>query len=554
MLTSLLIKNYALIQELELTPSPGLNIITGETGAGKSIMLGALGLLLGNRADSKSLFDPGKKCIVEGLFDIESYQLEDLFAAEELDYQKICIIRREIAPSGKSRAFINDTPVTLEVQKKIGSRLMDIHSQHDTILLSASDFQLELVDLLGNHQKLKITYHKIYTQYKAAANELKRLKDEAAKLKKDYDYYSFLFTEIEDIALQTDEQEKLETELTILENTSELTEKLVQAHFILDNPEHSVLEQLKVVIGNLSQTSRIANEYKYLYERAQSCLIELKDLAEEISQATDKLEINPERESVVRHRLDRIYALQKKHQVESIDALLLLKSQFEEKILKTSNIDLALERAEKEVIKIEAELLAAAKILHQARVKVIPETEKNTMELLTGLGMPDARLKVEIQQVSPGPTGSDQVKFMFSANKGSQLQELKNVASGGEFSRIMLAFKYIMAGKTHLPTIIFDEIDTGISGEVAVKMGKMIQQMSLKHQVIAITHLHQIAAQGEKHYFVFKDNSGEKTISRIRQLNEEERIYEVASMIGGQDPTENLLLNTRQLMEQYRTK
>jgi len=431
---------------------------------------------------------------------------------------------------------------------------MDIHSQHDTLMLGASDFQLELLDLLGGHQNLKSGYHKIFSHYKSALNDLKRLKEEAAKLRKDYDYYHFLFTEIEEIAPKADEQQKLEAELTVLENTTELTERLSQAHFILDNPEHSVLEQLKTIIANLSQTSKLSEEFRPLLERAQSSLFELKDLTDEISQSIETLEANPERESVVKDRLDRIYALLKKHQVESIQELLELKNQFEEKIDKTSNLDLSLEKAEKSVNKLAKELLSQAELLHKARVKIAPETEKNTMALLAGLGMPDARLKVDLQPVPPGPTGADQVRFLFSANKGSKLQDIKSVASGGEFSRIMLAFKYIMAGKTKLPTIIFDEIDTGISGEVAVRMGKMIQQMSLKHQVMAITHLHQIAAQGEQHYYVFKDNSGEKTISRIRQLNEEERIYEVASMIGGEDPTEGLLINTRQLMEQYRTK
>lgn len=554
MLTSLLIKNYALIQELELTPAGGLNIVTGETGAGKSIMLGALGLLLGNRADSKALFDQTKKCIIEGLFDVEGYGLEPIFEAEELDYQKQCIIRREISSSGKSRAFVNDTPVTLETQKKIGNRLMDIHSQHDTLLLGASDFQLELLDLLAENHQLKSKYHKIYTQYRQAVNHLKKLQDEAAKLRKDYDYYSFLFNEIESIALKNNEQELLEAELTVLENASELREKLAQVHYILDNPEHSVLEQLKHVLNNLSQTARIAGEYRQLYDRVHSNLIELKDLTEEVNQSMHNLESNPEREAIVKERLDRIYVLLQKHQITTIAELLELKNQFEEKIEKTSNIDFSLEKAEKEVKRLVDELHAKADLLHQSRAGITSDTEKNTISLLNDLGMPDARIKIDIQRITPGPTGADQVRFLFSANKGGNLQELKNVASGGEFSRIMLVFKYIIAGKTKLPTIIFDEIDTGISGEVAIRMGKMIRQMSIGHQVIAITHLHQIAAQGERHYFVYKDNSGEKTVSRIRQLNEEERIFEVASMIGGEDPNESLLQNTRQLMEQYRTK
>lgn len=554
MLTSLLIKNYALIQELELNPSGGLNIITGETGAGKSIMLGALGLLLGNRADGKALFNQGQKCIVEGVFEVEGYGLESFFEAEELDYHKQCIIRREISPSGKSRAFINDTPVNLEIQKKIGTRLMDIHSQHDTLLLGASDFQLDLLDLLSENQHVKSDYREIFLRYKSAVAEHEKLRNEAARLRKDFDYYNFLFTEIEQVALIPDEQEKLEAELAILENTSELKEKLAQAHFMLDNPELAVLEQFKMVVSNLSQTARITEEYRPLYERAQSSLIELKDLAEEIGRSLDSLESNPEREMLIKERLDRIYVLFQKHQVDSVSGLIDLQNQFEEKIEKTVNIDDELEKAEKLAASLHKEVLEKAELLHRSRIKITPDTEKSVIDLLSGLGMPDARLKIEIQPVAPGPSGADLVRFMFSANKGSQLQELKNVASGGEFSRIMLVFKYIMAGKTKLPTIIFDEIDTGISGEVAVRMGRMIRQMSRKHQVIAITHLHQIAAQGDRHYFVYKDNSGEKTISRIRQLNEDERIFEVASMIGGEDPTEGLLENTRQLMEQYRTK
>lgn len=552
MLTNLLIKNYALIQQLELTPSPSLNIITGETGAGKSIMLGALGLLLGNRADSKALFYPSEKCIVEGLFDVEGYGLEPLFEDSELDYSRQCIIRREILPSGKSRAFINDTPVTLDTQRRIGHRLMDIHSQHDTLLLGDSDFQLDLVDILANNQEKKNSYRDVYSRYKIAFTTLEKLKAEAQKLKKDYDYYSFLFNEIDSLALTSGEQETLEAELTILENTSELAEKFNQAHYLLDNPEHSVLEMLKMVVTTLSQTAKIAADYQPLAARAQEYYLELKDLNQEVLGSVDDLESNPERETIVKERLDKIYALQQKHQVTTIGDLIALRDQYEEKIEKTSNIDEAIEKAERRLANLLAELNTKAEALRKTRLKVIPSIEKEVVSLLVSLGMPDARLSIDLQPTTLSNNGADAIKFLFSANKGTALQELKNVASGGEFSRMMLAFKYIMAGKTKLPTIIFDEIDTGISGEVAVRVGKMIQHMTKNHQVLVITHLPQIAAQGDRHYFVYKDNSGEKTVSRIRTLTLEERVYEVASMIGGQTPTQSLLENTRELMEQYR--
>ncbi|GGM82451.1 DNA repair protein RecN [Dyadobacter beijingensis] len=548
MLSNLLIKNYALIKHLEMSPDPGLNIITGETGAGKSIMLGAIGLLLGNRADAKSLYDSSEKCVIEGTFNLAGYDLAPNFEDENLDFSDECIVRREISAAGKSRAFINDTPVNLETLRKIGMQLLDIHSQHDSILLGNNEFQLRVVDSYAENADLLKKYQSDFNAYREAVKASEELKNRAHQLRKEFDYDQFLFQELNNAGLKADEQEKLEQELTILENAVEIKERLQLAHAYLDNPENSVLDLLKNAVGSLTQASRLVNDYDVLRQRAQSALIELRDLAEEIDQVNGNVELDSARTEVVQERLDLIYSLLKKHQVPAVEQLLAIEEALQGKLSIVMNLDEDLAAAEKKVTQTMEKMLAGAKSLSDRRKKVTKAIEKLILDRLFELGIPNASLSIQIAETSPSPTGIDSVTFLFSGNKGIVPQELKLVASGGEFSRLMMVIKYILADKRKLPTIIFDEIDTGVSGEIAKKMGKMMQNMAHNHQIIAITHLHQIASSGDAHYFVYKDHSSDKTVSRIKKLTIDERVQEIAQMIGGHNPSEAVLHNAREMI------
>ncbi|WP_439584094.1 DNA repair protein RecN [Dyadobacter bucti] len=548
MLSNLLIKNYALIKQLEMSPDPGLNIITGETGAGKSIMLGAIGLLLGNRADVKSLYDTSEKCVIEGSFNLSGYDLRPNFEEENLDFSDDCIIRREISVAGKSRAFINDTPVNLDTLKRIGGQLLDIHSQHDSIMLGNNDFQLQVVDSFAGNLDLLKSYISDYQTYRSELKYLDDLKSEAAQLRKEFDYDQFLHQELGNAALVSDEQDKLEQELTILENAVEIKEKLQLAHAYLDNPENSVLEFLKGSINSLAQAARLVPAYDSLRQRAQSTLIELRDLAEEIEQVNGSIEVDKNRSDLVQERLDLIYSLLKKHQVSTIDQLLEIEQNLQNKLNTVLNFDEDLLKAERKTAQAREAMLKSAKSLSSSRQKVTKAIESLILERLVELGIPNASFSIQISEIPPSPNGSDSVVFLFSGNKGIVPQELKQVASGGEFSRLMMVIKYILADKKKLPTIIFDEIDTGVSGEIAKKMGKMMQNMAHNHQIIAITHLHQIASSGNAHYFVYKDHSSDKTVSKVKKLTVDERVQEIAQMIGGHNPSESVLLNAREMI------
>ncbi|CAG5072845.1 DNA repair protein RecN [Dyadobacter sp. CECT 9623] len=548
MLSNLLIKNYALIKQLEMSPDPGLNIITGETGAGKSIMLGAIGLLLGNRADVKSLYDSGEKCVIEGSFNLAGYDLRPNFEDENLDFADECIIRREIVVSGKSRAFINDTPVNLDTLKKIGSQLLDIHSQHDSILLGNNNFQLEVIDSFAKNAAILKTYSQHYQAFRQAATRFDELQKKAAQLRKEFDYDQFLFQELNTADLRQGEQEKLEEELTILENAVEIKERLQLAYTYLDNPETSVLDLLKNTTAALSQAARLVGGYEALRQRAQSALIELRDLADEIDQVNNSVDVDAGRSLEVQERLDLIYGLLKKHQATSVDELLAIENQLQEKLNVVLNLDDDLLAAENEMIRTKQEMLKSSEILSESRKKVAEPIEKLILERLVELGIPNASLSIQFSDTAPSPNGTNAVAFLFSGNKGITPQELRLVASGGEFSRLMMVIKYILADKRMLPTIIFDEIDTGVSGEIAKQMGKMMQNMAKNHQIIAITHLHQIASSGNAHYFVYKDHSADKTVSKIKKLTIDERVQEVAQMIGGHNPSKAVLLNARELI------
>jgi len=548
MLAHLLIKNYALIDHLELTPDPQLNIITGEPGAGKSIMLGAIGLLLGSRADTKVLYNPAGKCIIEGTFDLSGYFIEHLFDEEELDFTTTCLIRREISPTGKSRAFINDTPVNLESLRRIAGQLMDIHSQHDTLLLGSNEFQLQIVDTYAQNEEILRNYHADFQSYRKANQVYNRLIAEAAQMRKEFDYNQFLYDELEKANLQADEQEQLEQELIILENATDVRERLQLATEYLDNPEQSVIVFLKNAVSSLNAISKFAPQYEQLRERAQSVYIELKDLAGEISDEQDNVEIDDAHAEEIRERLNLFYHLQQKHQVKTLKELIAIQEELETKVSRVLNLDEDIAKAKAAADKTQAKLQKSAEKLSNSRKAVMASVEKQVKTYLLELGMPNAALSIQHTIIEPSESGIDDVDFLFSANKGIKPQQLKNVASGGEFSRLMMVIKYILASKRKLPTIVFDEIDTGVSGEIAIKMGQMMREISKSHQVISITHLHQIATQGTAHYFVYKDNSSEKTVSKIRKLTFDERVKEIAQMIGGSKPSEAILQNAREML------
>lgn len=550
MLSHLLIKNYALIEQLELTPDAELNIVTGETGAGKSIMLGAIGLLLGNRADTKVLYDPTLKCVIEGTFDVSGYFIEQLFEDEELDYSSTCVVRREISPSGKSRAFVNDTPVNLEALRRVTSQLMDVHSQHDSVLLGSNEYQLQIVDVYAQDESLLRDYNLDYQAYRIKKTALDKLKAEASAMRKEFDYNNFLYRELTKAQLQTGEQELLEDELNVLENAEEIREKLQLVSDYLDNPEQSVVSLLKGAVSTLSAISKLSGQYAGLHQRAQSTLIELRDLAEEISTEQDSVETDESRAEKVRERLNTVYQLFKKHAVSSVNELLILQADLQQKVSKVENMDEEMAAAEQAATEARARMMHSAEQLSEVRRTVLAPIEVEISALLHDLGMPNASLRIDAETGKPSATGIDTVTFMFSANKGIKPQQLKNVASGGEFSRFMLAIKYILASKRSLPTIIFDEIDTGVSGEIAIRMGNMMKDMAHNHQIIAITHLPQIAAQGTRHYFVYKDHSADRTVSRIRQLTFDDRVTEIAQMIGGKNPSVNTIKNAREILKQ----
>ncbi|MFC0184805.1 DNA replication and repair protein RecN [Pseudarcicella hirudinis] len=551
MLTHLQIKNYALIETLELRPDTELNIITGETGAGKSIMLGAIGLLLGNRADTKTLFNPEEKCVIEGEFNISGYAIKTIFDEEELDFEEVCIIRREISPQGKSRAFVNDTPVNLETLKRITSQLMDIHSQHDTLLLGANEYQLQIVDTYAQNNHLFESYKSEFLLFSKSQKIYTELLSEAKESKKEFDYNAFLLEELVKTKLKDGELELLEQELNILENAEEVKSKLQLSAEYLSNPEQSVISFLGNTLSNLNSISTYGTQFAALKERVNSCLIELKDIADEVAGEEEAVELDNEKIDSLQERISLIYNLLQKHQARNIRELLEIQADLQQKVSKVLNIDEAIEKARINTEKAEKAMLEQAEALSETRLAVLPSIENEVASLLHDLGMPNASLKLDSELVKPGLTGINNINFLFSANKGIKPQQLKNVASGGEFSRLMLAIKYILADKRALPTIVFDEIDTGVSGEVSIKVGNMMRDMARGHQIIAITHLHQIAAQGNAHYFVYKDNSSVKTVSKIRRLTNDERVMEIAKMIGGEKPSAAIIENAREILNNH---
>lgn len=548
MLNRLTIQNYALIRSLEMNPSNGLNIITGETGAGKSIMLGAVGLLLGNRADTKVLLDEGSKCIIEGTFTISEYNLEPLFREEDLDYDPESVIRREITPSGKSRAFVNDTPVTLDVLKKLGQYLMDVHSQNETLQLGASDFQLGLVDAFAGTQTIAREYALLYKEFKEKERHYRQLVLEGDNLQKDADYNTFLLDELAKLNLEEGEQEPLEEELKVLENAEDIKQKLNEALGALNDMEFGALDRLQLVRTNLKQLAGFGPEFEKLDEQFERAFIELKELARDIENEENVVEVDFERTEEVQQRLSTIFQLQKKHNVATVEALIKIQKELEDKNFAAGHLEEALEKAKSEMENAENVTMELARKLSERRIGATQSFSTSIQSLLASLGMPDATVSIQTDSKPLGPNGIDELTVLFSANKGLAPQPLRQVASGGEFSRLMFCIKYLLADKTALPTIVFDEIDTGISGEIALKMGDMMRQMARNHQVVAISHLPQIAAKGDAHYFVYKDNSSHRAISSIRKLTSEQSTEAIAKMIGGDNPSESAYVSARELM------
>ena len=549
MLTHLSIHNYALINQLTIDFTKGLSIITGETGAGKSILLGALGLVMGNRADLSSLKDTEKKCIIEAQFSVEGYALQELFEELDLDYEQETIIRREILPSGKSRAFVNDTPVTLSVLNALKTKLIDIHSQHQTMQLSDVSFQFSVIDALAKNQAKIASYKRGLRTYNKLRKELKALQEETEKSKEQYEYNLHLFNELEEANLKEGEQEILEEKLDKLNNIEEIKLNLSEALGVSINEEIGIQTLLNSLEGRLRKISSFSKQYEELANRVTSVKIELDDVVTELESANEEVEFNPNEIEELNDRLQLIYNLQKKHSVSTIIELQEIHASLSEKVAQVEDAGGIVAQKEGEIKDVAKKLDEVAKMITTSRNKVIPKLKKELEYLLSELGMPNARFAIELLSLEEYlSNGKDNLQFLFSANKGGNFGELKKVASGGELSRIMLSIKKILSENIQLPTIIFDEIDTGVSGEVSNKIAKIMQDMSAHMQVITITHLPQIASKGVQHYKVFKGEEKGVTTSNLKLLSEDERIREIAEMLSGKDVSESALTHAKELL------
>jgi len=550
MLHHLSIQNYALIEKIEIDFPKGLSIITGETGAGKSILLGALSLIAGGRADGSVLQDKTKKCIVEGTFDIKNYSLKDFFTANELDYAEQTVIRREVSPEGKSRAFINDTPVTLSQLRELSLELIDIHSQHETLTLNEAGYQLSVIDAFAKTTEHVIKYRSDYKKYKELERTLNELTEKEKQSKLDADYWQFQFNEFEEADLQAGEQEEIENELKVLNNSEEIKSVLSKCADSLNGGEVNILSSLAEVKILLSGIVPYNPAYAELLSRINSSFIELKDVTSEIESAGEKTNYDPTRAEKLTERIDMIYRLQKKHQVNSVEALLEVKLKVDARLNDISSLEKGISALQQETEKQRQKLFLLAKKISADRKKCLPKLEKEISTLLSSLAMPNAQFRVEhILLEMLTEQGIDKIKFLFSANKGSDLKDISKVASGGELSRLMLSIKSLIAKNTALPTIIFDEIDTGVSGGVAEQVGRMISDMAGAMQVVAITHLPQIASKGRSHFTVYKEESKSKTVTHIKQLSKEERVKEIATMLSAGKPTDASMKNAQELLK-----
>lgn len=549
MLTQLSIKNYALINQLSIDFTSGLSIITGETGAGKSILLGALGLVLGNRADLSSLKDASTKCIVEAKMAISAYNLQDFFNEVDLDYEAETIIRREILPSGKSRAFVNDTPVTLSVLNELRIKLIDVHSQHQTLQLSDKNFQFTVIDAIAKNKERISSYQRGFAQLNQLKKELIELENSQREANQQYDYNSHLFKELEVANLKIDEQHQLEEKLERFNNIEEIKLNLSEALQIAITDEIGVQSLVNNLENRLSKIAPFVKEYQNLLERITSVKIEIDDIVSEIENENDGIDFNTNEADEINDRLQLLYNLQKKHYVDSVEALLKVYEELSKKVLQVENADEVIHNKREEIRTVSEKLDAIAMIISKARIASLPKLTKELENLLADLGMENARFSIKIKPTEDYlSNGKDELLFLFSANKGGNYGELKRVASGGELSRIMLSVKNVLSKNTQLPTIIFDEIDTGVSGEISNKIAAIMQQMSHHMQVISITHLPQIAAKGSSHYKVYKEEIKGVTTTNLKRLSSDERIVEIAEMLSGKDISDSALTHAKELL------
>ena len=548
MIKSLSIINFALIKELELIPALGLNVITGETGAGKSIMMGALGLLMGRRADSKALWDVSKKCQIEGHFDISAYELQSFFETYELDYEAETIIRREVYPNGKSRAFINDTPVNLEVLKTFALKLMDIHSQNESLNLENHQYQLDVLDQFSlNADQIK-AYKEAYEIYRRRKKTYEELVLWHSTSRKNQDYERHNLQELEDAGLDNIDLERLEQNLTTMQHAEEIKLKLSQAIHLLDEEDFSVIKQMELLDTLMISISSLSGTFKEAKGRITSSLIELKDVFEVLIEKRERIEFDPQRIAKFNEQRSLIYRLQQKHELHTMKDLIDLREQLSEKLDEIDHLDEKLTASKEQMDLAMNQLMIQGTALSKLRQQSALNFERDITDIIREIGIENGQVKIEVEVIEPNKNGINKCSIQFSANKGVAPQSLKNIASGGELSRLIFAIKYLIADKIALPTLIFDEIDTGISGEIAIKMVKMMKTMAKNHQIISISHLPQFAAGGEAHFFVYKDHSADKSVTKIKELVAEERIEAIAQMIAGAHPTESAFKSARELL------
>lgn len=551
MLKQLYIKNFTLIDELDITFENGFSVVTGETGAGKSIILGAIALLLGQRADSKLIKKDAERCVIEAHFDIDNYNMQTLFEENDIDYDaEDCILRREITASGKSRAFVNDTPVALTTIKTLGQTLIDIHSQHLNLLLREEDFQLSVVDIMAGNDSLMAEYKDAYNAMTKARKELEQLKDNISRNAENEDFMRFQLNELREAELREGIQEELEQESETLSHVEDIKGALYQAESLVEGDnERSMTDRLKEAARALNGIAEVYGEAAEMAERLDSCAIELKDIGQDLSRRAENVEFDPQRLEDINNRLDIIYSLQKKHHVGTVDELISIGKDLENQLCRIENGDEELLQLTAEVECLQAKCTDAAARLTKQRRKAANEIEKEMKQRLVPLGIPKVRFSIAIDDKPLSQSGADRVSFLFSANTSTEMRPVSEVASGGEIARVMLSVKAMISGAVKLPTIIFDEIDTGVSGKIAEQMGNIMQEMAGNNrQVISITHLPQIAARGENHYKVYKEETTNGTVSNMIMLSEEERVQEIAQMLSGSDITEAAVNNARELL------
>ena len=551
MLKHLYIKNFTLIDELDIELYQGFSVITGETGAGKSIILGALGLLLGQRADSKAIKQGAEKCVIEAHFDLSRYGMTDFFEENEIEYDAAdCIVRRELTASGKSRAFINDTPVQLSLLKELGEQLVDIHSQHQNLLLNKQDFQLNVVDIIAGDEKEQQLYQQAYTQYHATEKELSALKESIEQNRQNADFLQFQFEELTQANLAGGEQEELEQKSETMSHSEEIKSALYEADNALSAEQTGVVESLRTALSAIRQIEKVLPDADELVERLDSSYIELKDIAQEISSQMEHVDFDPAELDAINNRLDKLYDLEKKYHVETVEELIAKRDELKIQLGRIENSDEALAELQQKLAAQLAQAQKAAEALTKLRTKVAKQIEKEMQGRLMSLGMPNVKFSIEMTQEPLNVSGQDKVAFLFSANTSTPLQPISQVASGGEIARVMLSLKAMISGAVKLPTIIFDEIDTGVSGKTAEKMAEIMQEMGHhERQVISITHLPQIAALGSAHYKVEKEETAKGTISRMRKLSDDERVLEIAQMLSGSNVSEAAISNAKQLLK-----